>query len=91
MTDISEKNNQDRGQNGGSFEKLKEKWPSPFVSRDRIGEFTEGILKQTSMNTLDARGTGIQKRYRIGNRVFYETDSVVDWLKTRAKTGGNNG
>ncbi|MDR0677059.1 MAG: hypothetical protein LBF57_00015 [Holosporaceae bacterium] len=91
MTDILEKNNQSRGQDGDSLDKLKEKWPSPFVSRDRIGEFTEGLFKQSSMNTLDARGTGIQKRYRIGNRVFYETDSVVDWLKARAKIGGDYG
>ncbi|MDR3186997.1 MAG: hypothetical protein LBT63_01010 [Holosporaceae bacterium] len=91
MTDISEKNSRNWGQNGDNFDKLKEKWPSPFVSRDRIGEFTDGLLKQSSMNTLDARGTGIQRRYRIGNRVFYETDSVIDWMRARAKVGGDNG
>jgi hypothetical protein len=91
MTDISEKNNQSRGQNGDSLDKLKEKWPSPFVSRDRIGEFTDGMLKQSSMNTMDARGDGICPRYRIGNRVFYETEKVVEWLKVRVKIGGNYG
>jgi hypothetical protein len=91
MTDISEKNNQSWGQNGDGLDKLKDKWPSPFVSRDRIGEFTDGILKQSSMNTMDARGDGICPRYRIGNRVFYETERVIDWLKARAKTGGSNG
>ncbi|MDR2794471.1 MAG: hypothetical protein LBB12_01695 [Holosporaceae bacterium] len=85
MTEISEKKDDKVGQNGGSLDKLKEKWPSPFVSRDRIGEFTDGILKQSSMNTMDARGDGISPRYRIGNRVFYETEKVVDWLKARAK------
>jgi hypothetical protein len=85
MTEISTKNAPDRGQNGDSFDRLKDNWPSPFVSRDRIAEFTEGLFKQSSMNTLDARGTGIPKRYRLGNKVFYETDSVIDWLKTRAK------
>jgi hypothetical protein len=91
MTDISEKNNKIVGQNGDTLDKLKEKWPSPFVSRDRISEFTDGIVKQSSMNTMDARGDGIAPRYRIGNRVFYEVDSVVDWLKTRAKIGSNYG
>jgi hypothetical protein len=74
-------------QDAHNLDKLKEKWPSPFVSRDRIYEFTDGILKQTGMNTLDARGTGIQKRYRIGRRVFYETESIINWMKERAKTG----
>ncbi|MDR2067499.1 MAG: hypothetical protein LBP41_00735 [Holosporaceae bacterium] len=91
MTDIPEKNNQTRGQNGGGLDKLKDKWPSPFVSRDRISEFTDGILKQSSMNTMDARGDGICPRYRIGNRVFYEVDNVIKWLKARTKTGGNYG
>jgi hypothetical protein len=88
MTDKSKKKEETRGQDGdktAGFDKLKENWPSPFVSRDRISEFTGGLLKQTSMNTMDARGTGIQKRYRIGNRVFYEVNSVIDWLKAKAK------
>jgi len=67
------------------LDKLKEKWPSPFVSRDRISEFTEGMFKRSSMNTLDARGNGISPRYRIGNRVFYKTSDVISWLKTKAK------
>jgi hypothetical protein len=87
----SEINNPSNGQNVDFLDKLKDNWASPFVSRDRIGEFTDGFLKQSSMNTLDARGTGIQRRYRIGNRVFYETDSVIDWIRERTKTGGNNG
>jgi hypothetical protein len=85
MTDISGENDHNAGQKWGNFDRLKEKWPSPFVSRDHIAEFTEGMFKQSSMSTLDARGTGIQKRYRIGNRVFYETDTVIDWLKTKVK------
>jgi hypothetical protein len=88
MTEIPEKTKQNGGQNGGkanALDKLREKWPSPFVSRDRIEEFTEGMFKQTSMSTLDARGDGINKRYRIGNRVFYEVDEVINWLKTKVK------
>ena len=67
------------------LDKLKEKWPSPFVSRDRIWEFTEGMFKQRSMNTLDARGDGVTPRYRRGAKVFYEVDDVIKWLKTRVK------
>jgi hypothetical protein len=48
MTDISEKKEETRGRNGdktAGFDKLKENWPSPFVSREHIGEFTGGLLK----------------------------------------------
>jgi hypothetical protein len=72
-------------QKRSALNKLKEKWPSPFVSRDRIEEFTEGLFKQTSMSTLDARGDGISPRYRIGNRVFYRTSDAIDWLKAKVK------
>jgi hypothetical protein len=88
MTEILSETERNWGQNGGksnALDKLKEKWPSTFVSRDRIEEFTEGLFKQTSMNTMDARGDGINKRYRIGNRVFYEVDEVIEWLKTKVK------
>ena len=67
------------------LDKLKEKWPSPFVSRDRISEFTEGMFKRSSMNTLDARGNGISPRYRRGTKVFYDVDDVIRWLKTKVK------
>ncbi|MDR0581016.1 MAG: hypothetical protein LBG04_02800 [Holosporaceae bacterium] len=88
MTDKAEKNNQKVGQKRGNFDnfdKLKEKWPSPFVSRDRIHEFTEGLFKRSSMNVLDARGEGITPRYARGNKIFYETSSVISWLEKRTK------
>lgn len=71
------------------LDKLKEKWPSPFVSRDRIEEFTEGMFKQRSMNTFDARGDGITPRYRRGAKVFYEVEDVINWLKTKIKHRDN--
>lgn len=70
------------------LDRLKENWPSPFVSRDRIEEFTNGLFKQSSMNTLDARGDGISPRYRIGNKVFYEVEEVINWLKTKTRNRG---
>jgi hypothetical protein len=85
MTEISEKTDKKLRRVCGGFERLKEKWPSPFVSRDRIGEFTEGMFKQRSLNTMDARGDGISPRYRRGAKVFYEVDDVIAWLETKIK------
>jgi hypothetical protein len=89
MTDTSEKKDEKMWRDCGasySFENLKEKWPSPFVSRDRIEEFTDGLFKQHSLNVLDARGDGITPRYCRGSKIFYEMDDVITWLKTKTKT-----
>jgi hypothetical protein len=89
MTDISEKNKanctQNYTQKDHNLEKLKEKWPSPFVSRDRIEEFTGGLFKQSSMNTLDSMKQGITPRYAKGHKVFYEVDDVILWLTKKIK------
>jgi hypothetical protein len=75
-------------QDAHNLDKLKEKWPSPFVSRDRIYEFTDGMFKRNSLNTMDARGDGITPRYARGAKIFYEVDSVILWLKTKTKQSG---
>jgi hypothetical protein len=89
MTDISKKNvrrsPQKCPQTTSDFEKLKDNWPSPFVARSRIAEFTQGMFRPDSINTMDARGDGITPRYSRGAKIFYEVDSVISWLETRIK------
>lgn len=65
------------------LDKLAEDWPSPFVARCKISEFTHGLYKQSSMNTFDARGDGISHRYKIGSKIFYRVDDVTNWLKKK--------
>ncbi|MDR0677918.1 MAG: hypothetical protein LBF44_00065 [Holosporaceae bacterium] len=88
MTDISEKKEEPEGQNRdktSGFDKLKENWPSPFVSRSKIAEFTQGMFQPDSLNTLDAKGNGIIPRYARGAKIFYEVDSVISWLGTKCR------
>ncbi|MDR2157898.1 MAG: hypothetical protein LBO02_01110 [Holosporaceae bacterium] len=88
MTEILDAKCRNYTQNTHNWDRLKEKWPSPFVSRDRVSEFTNGMFKQRSLNTMDARGDGITPRYARGAKIFYEVDSVVLWLETKTKYEG---
>lgn len=65
------------------FEKLKDDWPSPFVARDKIEEFTQGMYKSSSLNTFDAVGKGISPRFRFGSKIFYRVKDVLKWLGER--------
>lgn len=71
------------------FEEFAEKWPSLFVARGEIEEFTEGMYKASTLNTFDAKGDGVSPRYRMGRRVFYRVSDLVAWGNGRKK--GKNG
>jgi hypothetical protein len=91
MTDIPEKKEEKAGQKRGysiNLDEPAEKWPSPFVARNRFEEFSGGLFKSGSMSTFDARGNGINTRYRRGTKIFYEVTDAIAWLKTRTKKEG---
>jgi len=67
------------------LDKLKEKWPSPFVKRKDIGDFTCGLINKATIASLDSRGTGIEDRFCIGREVAYPIESVLTWLKKRVE------
>ena len=74
-----------------SFESLAAKWPSAFVSRDRIEQFTGGIMSQRYLANLDSRGLGPKNRVRVGRKVAYPVDDLIAWLESRvSKTDEQN-
>jgi hypothetical protein len=88
MTDISEKKTPKAGQKRGcsiNLDELAEKWPSPFVARERFEEFSGGLFKGSSLNRLDAIGKGINTRYQRGSKVFYEVTDAIEWLKSKER------
>ena len=68
-----------------SFESLAAKWPSSFVSRDRVHEFTGGIISQRYLANLDSRGLGPENRVRVGRKVAYPVDDLIAWLESRVR------
>lgn len=67
------------------FEKLKDDWPSPFVARDKIEEFTKGMYKSSSLNTFDSRGDGIKSRFKMGAKIVYRVRDVINWMARRGR------
>ncbi|XCN72849.1 MAG: hypothetical protein Q3M24_21605 [Candidatus Electrothrix aestuarii] len=62
-----------------------EKWPSAFVERSKLSEFSGGVLNGRTMANLDSKGTGIKGRVKIGDRkVIYPVHEVISWLEARA-------
>ena len=69
-----------------TLEDLRSKWPSTLVPRERIYEFSGGLINPRTMANLDSRGDGPEGRMRIGRKVVYPLDSVLDWIKDRIET-----
>jgi len=67
-----------------SFSNMVERWPSAFVARTKILEFTGGILSEKYLANLDSQGRGIPGRIRVGRRICYPVTEVVKWLEARS-------
>jgi hypothetical protein len=66
------------------FSILAERWPSAWVSRTKIQEFTGGTVSEKYLANLDSQGRGPAGRVRIGRKIAYPTTAVVRWLESRA-------
>lgn len=63
---------------------LAARWPSPFVAREKISEFTGGIITPKTLANLDSTGDGPQGRITIGRKVAYPVVELITWLESRA-------
>jgi len=61
---------------------LAEKLP-PIISRDHIEKLLGGVVSAKRMANLDSLGEG-PKRLRIGRKVAYRTEDLLEWLESRA-------
>ena len=64
---------------------LAERWPSPFVARSEVGRFSGGMLTSKYLANLDSAGKGPSGRIRIGRKVAYPIDKLIEWMEQRAK------
>ncbi len=64
---------------------LAARWPSSIVAREKVGEFTGGIISPKTIANLDASGDGPQERVTIGRKVGYPVTPFIVWLESRAK------
>lgn len=64
---------------------LAEKWPSGWVSREKISDFTGGALSSGRLANLDSVGQGPPGRMKVGRKIVYPVDELVSWLEERTK------
>lgn len=74
--------------NDFNFQELKKKWPSALVAREMVSEFTGGLISSRYIANLDSAGHGVPDRIRIGRKVAYPIDSLIEWLEKRASNIG---
>jgi len=68
------------------FSELAEKWPSPIVAREKIDDFSGGLLNRRTMANLDSLGRG-PKMVRCGRKRGYWVDSLIEWMNKRMNEG----
>ena len=62
---------------------LAEKLP-PIISRDHVEKLLGGAISAERLANLDSEGKG-PKRMRIGRKIAYRTEDLLDWLEKRTK------
>lgn len=63
---------------------LSEKLP-PIISRDHIEMYLGGVITSKRLANLDSLGEG-PPRIRIGRKIAYRTDALLEWLAQRSET-----
>jgi hypothetical protein len=66
---------------------LADNWPSQLVARtqQQLDKFSGGLLNARTLANADCLGTGPKNRVRIGRKVAYPVQSLVDWMKAKQK------
>ena len=54
----------------------------PVISRDHVEKLLGGIISSKTLANLDSLGKG-PKRMRVGRKVAYLTEDLLEWLETR--------
>lgn len=65
---------------------LAASWPSPYVAREKIEEFTGGLITSKTMANLDSLGEGPEGRITCGRKVAYAVLPYIEWLEERSTT-----
>jgi hypothetical protein len=67
------------------FQKLAENWPSGIVARTEFEKFSGGIYSRKYLANCDSKGIGPEGRFRVGRKICYPVQQLVEWLESRAQ------
>ena len=57
----------------------------PMIARDHVGKLLGGVISSKTLANLDSLGEG-PKRMRVGRKVAYLTEDLLEWLALRTTT-----
>jgi len=63
---------------------MADKWPSAIVSREKVGDFTGGLMSPRYLANLDSIGEGPES-FRVGRKRAYRVDALIQWLEHRSQ------
>lgn len=63
---------------------MAKNWPSAYVARQEVKNFTGGILTAKYCANLDCQGQGPKGRLRVGRKISYPVQEFISWLESRA-------
>jgi len=66
------------------FQEMVKAWGSPVVPRQKVGQFSGGLLNPRTMANLDCLGVGPKSKRRVSNRIVYRTKDLAEWLEERS-------
>ena len=66
------------------FDQMADKWPSAVVARTEIANFTGGMVSSKYAANLDSLDVFCKDRVRMGRKVGYPVQSLVDWMRGRS-------
>ena len=66
-----------------NLSELNSKLP-PIISRDHVEKLLGGVISSKRLANLDSLGEG-PKRMRVGRKVAYMTEDLLEWLQQRTK------
>lgn len=71
---------------GDCFDEMKKNWPSPVVVRQQLhlDRFAGGLLNARTLANLDSAGKGPKGRIKVGRKVGYQVDYLIEWMRNRA-------
>lgn len=64
---------------------LKNEWKSKIIAREKLSEFTGGVLNSRHIANLDSAGRGIPGKMRCGKKIYYPIENVIAFIKSRTK------
>ena len=65
------------------FKEMAEAWGRPLVPRMNVDEFSGGLLHPRTMANLDSLGEGPKRKVKMGRKVAYEINSLIEWMRER--------